>query len=136
MRWLPARRRRKAELGGPEVPSTTALVIAPRVERALVSLAVHAAQLDRRIEQLEHRLDQTIEATDDLPSHGDVLEVRVHSARVAAELARVTIELRAEIDKVATQPERVHDQRVRLLAETVLDLSDRMDTVPADYRAS
>ncbi len=101
-----------------------------------MSLAVHAAQLDRRLDRLEQRLDNAIDATDDLPSHGDVLEVRLHSARVAAELARVTVELRAEIDKLATRPERLHDQRVRVLAETVLDLSDRMDTMPADYRAS
>ena len=101
-----------------------------------MSLAVHAAQLDDRLARLERRLDDAVDAADDLPSHGDVLEVRIHSARVAAELARVTVELRAEIDQLATRPERVHDQRVRVLAEAVLDLSDHMDTVPADYRAS
>ena len=112
--------------------SAEVVVLAPRVERVLVTLAVHAAQLDGRLERLERRLDDTVEAALDGPSHHDLLAVRLHSARLAAELARVTVELRGEIDRLAVRPELVHDQRVRVLAETVLDLSDRIDTVPSD----
>jgi hypothetical protein len=106
--------------------------LTPRIERVLVTLAVHAAQLDGRLERLERRLDETVEAALDGPSHDDVLEVRLHSARLAAELARVAVELRGEIDRLAVRPERLHDRRVRVLAEAVLDLSDGMDTVPDD----
>jgi len=106
------------------------------MERALVALVVHAQQLDDRIDRLERRLDATVDAALDAPTHDDVLEVRVHSARVSAELARVTVELRAEIEQArslaaAAQP-TAYDRRVRAVAETIVDLSDRMDTPPAD----
>src|ERR1044072_944391 len=88
MRW---RRRRRT--------ASTEIVLAPRVERALVAIATHAEQLDGRILQLERRIDDAAVTT---PTQEDLLEVRMHSAKVATELARVTIELRAEIeDKVA-----------------------------------
>ena len=126
MRW----RRRRNEAAG------LAVVPAPRMERALVALVVHAQQLDDRIERLERRLDATVDAALDAPTHDDVLEVRVHSARVAAELARVTVELRAEIEQAhtlaaASQP-TAFERRVRTVAETIVDLSDRMDTLPGD----
>src|SRR5205814_6701528 len=88
MRW----RRRRGR-------ASTELVVAPRFERALVAIASHAEQLDGRIGRLERRMT---EAALDAPTHDDVLEVRLHSARVASELARVTVELRAEIeDRIA-----------------------------------
>jgi len=126
MRW----RRRRANT------AELALLPAPRMERALVALVVHAQQLDDRIDRLERRLDATVDAALDAPTHDDVLEVRVHSARVSAELARVTVELRAEIEQArslaaAAQP-TAYDRRVRAVAETIVDLSDRMDTLPAD----
>src|SRR5437763_8267265 len=117
MRWR--RRRATAELS---------LVPAPRVERALVALVVHAQQLDDRIDRLERRLDATVDAALDAPTHDDVLEVRVHSARVAAELARVTVELRAEIEQARTlataaQPTPL-ERRVRRVGEAVVAPSD------------
>ena len=116
-------------------PYATELVLAPRTERALVALAVHAQQLDGRIARLERRLEEAAEANLDLPSHGDVLEVRVHSARVAAELARVTVALRSEIESVREQlPDPAHEDRLRTFAETVLELSDAIDTIPGDRR--
>src|SRR3982751_594836 len=72
MRW---RRRRRT--------ASTEIVLAPRVERALVAIASHAEQLDGRILRLEHQLE---DATVHLPTQEDLLEVRMHSARVAAEL--------------------------------------------------
>jgi len=126
MRW----RRRRSEAAGLSV------VPAPRMERALVALVVHAQQLDDRIERLERRLDATIDDVLDAPTHDDVLAVRVHSARVAAELARVTVELRAEIEEARNLAAAAHatpfDRRVRTVAETIVDLSDRMDTLPGD----
>jgi hypothetical protein len=121
MRW---RRRRPA--------TSTEIVLAPRVERALVAIASHAAQLDGRLLQLERRFE---DATIDLPTQDDLLEVRMHSARVAAELARVTVELRAEIeDKVAASAAK--ESRLRTLAESIADLSDALDTTPQDWAAS
>ena len=121
MRW---RKRRKV--------ASTEVVLAPRVERALVAIASHAEQLDGRILRLERRLE---DATLDAPTHEDLLEVRMHSARVAAELARVTVELRAEIDeRVAASA--VKESRLRTLAESIADLSDALDTTPQDWAAS
>ena len=121
MRW---RRRRPA--------ASTEIVLQPRVERALVAIASHAEQLDGRLLQLERRLEET---TIDLPTQSDLLEVRMHSAKVAAELARVTVELRAEIeDRVARSA--VKESRLRTLAESIADLSDALDTTPADWAAT
>ena len=71
-------------------------------------------------------MSSTIAALD-APTHDDVLEVRLHSARVAAELARVTVELRAEIEHartVGTATLRTGTSAV----DNVVDLSDRADT--------
>jgi len=124
MRW---RKRRPAATA-----TSTEVVLAPRVERALVAIASHAEQLDGRILRLERRLD---DATLELPTQEDLLEVRMHSAKVAAELARVTIELRAEIEeRVAASA--VKESRLRTLAESIADLSDALDTTPQDWAAS
>lgn len=115
------------------------VVPAPKVERALVALAVHAQQLDDRLDRLERRLDSTIDASLDAPTHDDVLEVRVHSAKVAAELARVTVELRAEMEdritKLQPKPQAptARERRIQTAAEAILDLSDRLDTMPSDH---
>jgi len=107
-------------------------VLQPRVERALVAIASHAEQLDGRILQLERRFEEASVAT---PTQEDLLEVRMHSAKVAAELARVTIELKAEIDeRVAASA--VKESRLRTLAESIADLSDALDTTPQDWAAS
>jgi len=121
MRW---RRRRRT--------ASTEIVLTPRVERALVAIATHAEQLDGRILQLERRID---DAAVTAPTQEDLLEVRMHSAKVATELARVTIELRAEIeDRVAASAAK--ESRLRTLAESIADLSDALDTTPADWAAT
>ena len=121
MRWK--KRRRSA---------STAVVLTPRVERALVAIASHAEQLDGRMLRLERQLE---DARISAPTHEDLLEVRMHSAKVAAELARVTVELRAEIeDRVAASA--VKESRLRTLAESIADLSDALDTTPQDWAAS
>jgi hypothetical protein len=110
-----------------------------RSERVLVALAVHAQQLDDRLGRMEHRLDELASADLGLevPTHDDLLEVRLHSARVSAELTRVAVELQARIDDLAVQmPAVVAEdkrlQRARTLAETIIDLSDSLDTMPVD----
>ena len=129
MRW----RRRS---GPPDHNHTTlALVPAPRVERALIALAVQTQRLDDRIDRMERRLDDQIEVTDGLPTHEDVMDVRLHSARVAAELVRVAVELRAEMEKrmaEAHPPPTARERRLAALAETIIDLSDGIDTLPSD----
>lgn len=94
------------------------LAMGSRLERALVALAVHAQQLDTRLERIERRLDGEADALIDLPTQADVIEVQVHSARVAAEVARVAVELRGQIDQLAAEvrkdPAR-EAQRLQLL---------------------
>jgi hypothetical protein len=128
MRWF--RRRSTAIVA--TVGTSTALV--PRSERALVALAVHAQQLSDRVDRLEKRLEETEQEAAVIPTTEDVMAVRLHSAKVAAELTRVSVELRAEIEQVAASVHQSapHRERVRTLAESILDLSDRLDTLPGD----
>jgi len=132
---LPFRSRRSREL----VEVAPAGLPAVRSDRVVVALAVHAQQLDDRLARMEHRLDE-LASTDfglEVPTHDDLLEVRLHSARVSAELTRVAVELAARIDDLAVQmPAVVAEdrrlQRARTLAETIIDLSDSLDTMPVD----
>jgi hypothetical protein len=114
-------------------------VPALRTERVLVALAIHSQQLDERLARLEHRLEELASAdvTLDLPTQDDLLEVRLHSARVSAELTQVAVELQARIDDLAVRMPAVvaedrRQRRARTLAETIIDLSDSMDTSPLD----
>gem|GEM_PF-3236378 len=133
---LPFRPRR------PVTPATQpAGLPAVRSERVLVALAVHAQQIDERLSRMEHRLDELVDADLglELPTQGDLLEVRLHSARVSAEVARVAVELQARIDDIAVLMPAVvaedrRQQRSRTLAETIIDLSDSLDTTPIDLR--
>jgi hypothetical protein len=131
---LPFRTRRTARPA-----SEPAGLPALRAERVLVALAVHSQQLDDRLARMEHRIDELAGADFglELPTHDDLLEVRLHSARVSAELSRVTVELQARIDDLAVQMPTVvaedrRQQRARTLAETIIDLSDSLDTTPVD----
>lgn len=134
---LPFRQRR------PAVPVLEpAGLPALRAERALVALAVHSQQIDHRLARMEHRLDELagIDLALEVPTHDDLLEVRVHSARVAAEVSRVAVELRARVDDLAVQmpaliAEDRRQHRARTLAETIIELSDSLDTAPMDLRA-
>ncbi len=133
---LPFRSRRFAT-----PPPEPAGLPALRTERVLVALAVHSQQLDDRLARMEQRLDALAdsELTLELPTHDDLLEVRLHSARVAAEVARVAVELQARIDDLAVKMPAVvaedrAQRRARTLAETIIDLSDALDTGPVDLR--
>ena len=104
-------------------------VLAPRLERALVTLAIQTQQLDERIDRLERRMDELtlVVADTDLhvPTHEDLLEVRLHSAKVAAEVARVNIELRSEIERTLNRRQH-RERRIDTLAEQIIDLSDSL----------
>jgi hypothetical protein len=104
-------------------------VLAPRVERALMTLAVHAQQLDDRMGRLEQRIDDVADAGERQPTHDDLLEVRVHAAKLAAELSRVTVALRADIEEAYKRAVRPTPEHARLLhfAEQVRDLAGTLD---------
>ena len=121
---------------------------AVRVERYVVALAFHAAQLEDRIGQLERAAAVQADAHLDLPTHGDLLDVRLHSSRVSADLGRLALELRAEVaeikdeaDRAARKAERAADaaalaqdpDRLVELAEQLLEMADALD---AKRRAS
>jgi hypothetical protein len=134
---LPFRSRRRTE----PAEAAPAGLPAVRADRVLVALAVHAQQIDDRLSRMEGRLDELAQADLglELPTHDDLLEVRLHSARVSAELTRATVELQARIDDLAVQMPAVvaedrRQQRARTLAETIIDLSDSLDTGAIDLR--
>src|SRR5215218_8613417 len=79
---------------------------AVRVERYVVALAFHAAQLEDRIAQLERTAADQAEAHLDLPTHSDLLEVRLHSSRVSSDLGRLALELRSEVAEIKDEADR------------------------------
>src|SRR3954454_8704852 len=125
MRWRRQRQEARVTASHPAAHP----VLAPRVERALVTLAVQAQQLDERIDRIERRMDEltiVVAETDvHVPTHDDLLEVRLHSAKVAAEVARVNIELRGEIEQALNRRQQ-RDRRIDTLAEQIIDLSDSL----------
>ena len=125
-------RRRNGENGFDPAHLHASTELVPRTERAVVALAIHAQQLGDRLNRLEQRVDESEQQTMGLPSNEDLIAVRLHSAKVAAELTRVSVELRAEIERVEGIAANGHGSRVRNLAETIIDLSDRLDTLPGD----
>lgn len=77
-------------------------------------LAVQMQQLNDRLTRLEDRVeaDQQASAAMTVPDQQDLLELRLHSARVAAELSRVAMELRAEMNELAKSRGEVIDLTV------------------------
>jgi hypothetical protein len=72
-----------------------------RDEKILLTLVVQTQQINDRLTRLEDRVDASIRDAMEQPDQQDLLELRMHSARLAAELSRVTVELRAEINELA-----------------------------------
>lgn len=150
--WLPfrSRRSRAAARTAAEADGASVGPLAVRAERVLLAFAMHAQQLDERLAHVEQGLEARVSLLEqrhaerhdpdrfiDLATQQDLLEVQLHSARVSAELSRVAMELRARIDDLAVQMPAVvaEDQRLqraRTLAESILELSDSLDTGPAD----
>ena len=133
---------------GTTPPTPPAVAPAVRVERYVAALAFHAAQLEDRIGQLERAVSFQADASLDLPTHSDLLEVRLHSSRVSADLGRLALELRSEVaeikdeaDRTARKAERAASaaslaqdpDRLVELAEQLLEMADALD---AKRRAS
>ncbi len=98
-----------------------------RTERALQMLAAQSAQLHASIVHLEHRVDALADALVgqmERPSYDDVLAARIHSAKVAGELARLEVNIAARL-------EGVH-QDIRLLRGDAPELVDLRDLTPVD----
>jgi hypothetical protein len=70
-----------------------------RMERALVSLATHTAQLRKRVDAMEQRVDGRELMMSSAPSRVEMDELREQSARLARDLARLSIDLREELAK-------------------------------------
>jgi uncharacterized protein YicC (UPF0701 family) len=83
-------------------------------EAAEAALLERLDTIERRLADVEdtvaaaldpHRLDDLAERVDDLAmtstTHDDLLGVRMHAARLAAELARSVTELRADLDQLS-----------------------------------
>lgn len=94
-----------------------------RTERALQMLATQSAQLHTSIVHLEHRVDvMSASLVDrcDVPSHEDVIRARLQTAKVAAEVSRLEINLASRIDAVRHEV-RGADGAVDLRTGTPLD---------------
>lgn len=77
-------------------------------------LAAQVQQLNDRLTRLEDRVEaeQRASAAVTVPDQQDLLELRLHSARLAAELSRVAMELRAEMNELAKSRGEVIDLTV------------------------
>lgn len=77
-----------------------------RTERALLALAAQSAQIHAQVVHLEHRVDALADGLLDrldVPTFDDLLQARSDSARVAAELARLEVNLAARLDAVRAE---------------------------------
>lgn len=107
-----------------EADAETALVPAPmqtapvlaRTERALQLLASQSAELHSSIVRLEGRVDAMAERMIDpyeTASHVDVIEARLQTAKVAAEVSRLEINVAARIDQIRAEVRGPADIDVR-----------------------
>lgn len=129
MAWF--RRRRSASEkttdGSSPSPGTSLVPVASsqsieRTERALRMLATQSAQIQSRLVHLEHRIDALSAGLLDqleAPSFQDVLDARVHSAKVAAELSRLEVNLASRLEVV--------QDRLRRLEAGEADAADELD---------
>ena len=114
------------------VPAAPAGELA-RTERALQMLASQSAQLHTCVVQLEHRVDALSAAVadqSDRPSYDDLLATRLHSARTAAELARLEVNIAARLERVRSELAELRRQSPD--AEVDLRISRRHDLSPTD----
>jgi hypothetical protein len=102
----------------PEVADAIAATVVDDVDVVRARLDA----LDRRIALLEARFADADEAAIVLPDQTDVLDAQVRSARIAADLHLVAIELRSEL------------QRLRGDWPQAVDLADRLAEVSAADR--
>lgn len=104
------------------VPTAATPVLA-RTERALQLLASQSAELHSSIVRLEGRVDAMAERMIDpyeTASQVDVIETRLQTAKVAAEVSRLEINVAARIDQIRAEvrgPVEI-DLRARTPADT------------------
>ena len=68
-----------------------------RMERALVSLATHTAQLRKRVDAMEQRVEGRELMMSSAPTRAEMDALSEQSARLARDLARLSIDLREEL---------------------------------------
>jgi hypothetical protein len=121
-----------------EVVTSRVPALSLRDEKILLTLVVQTQQLNDRLTRLEDRFESSVRNALDQPDQEDLLELRMHSARLAAELSRVTLELRAEINELASglagatgaddiAPDAVTDRMSADDAEPLIDLREPRD---------
>ncbi|MBI2168387.1 MAG: hypothetical protein HYU28_02640 [Actinobacteria bacterium] len=71
----------------------------PRFERAVLAVAARTEVLAGAIERLHDRLGEIDERFVDVVTHGDLVEIESRRARLAAEVSRLSVELKAEMDR-------------------------------------
>ena len=98
-------------------------------EDLVFGLLRQTQQLNDRLSRLEERFEANLKASLSQADSNDLIELRLHSARLAAELSRVTVELRAEIDDLARS--RSTSERSLRMAERAPDPSDEVVPLPA-----
>jgi hypothetical protein len=117
-----------------------------RLWRRRAELLARLDQLDQRVADVEDGTDDSLAADllDDLahqvaelalaaPTHDDLLELRLHTARVATDLARLAEQLQAGIDRLARgtgEDLRAVHARLDELDDAVTDLADEHDLRP------
>lgn len=109
---------------------------APKFEKAVMALAVHARQIEGRLCTVEEHLSRERQLHLDHATHDDLLDLRLHAAKLAGEVARMNVELRAEIerlsDEVRQQAASPSTDRLQALAEAIADLDDRLYDPPSE----
>ena len=91
-------------------------------EDLVFGLLRQTQQLNDRLSRLEERFEASVKASLSQADSNDLIELRLHSARLAAELSRVTVELRAEIDEMART--RSQADRSSRMAERMSDVNE------------
>lgn len=117
-------KRKVDDLSGGSVSLTVAL--GETFNEDVEVLAARTALLDARMAALEARFADADEAAIVVPDQGDVLDVQVRAAKMAAELHLVTLELKSELRRLTERlgPDDEELEHAELLASSLIDLSD------------
>jgi hypothetical protein len=86
-------------------------------------LTARLAAMDSRMSDLEERLADAAEAAILVPDQDDLLEARVRSAHLAADLHLVAIDLRSELRRLRDDLPPVERPDAEELAERLVDLT-------------
>lgn len=119
------KRTQRPETDAPVASPTAGKALTLRDEKIIIMLAVQVQQINDRLTRLEDRFETSLRDSMSQPDQQDLLELRLHSARLAAELSRVAMELRSEINDLAQSRGEVLD----LTVVDDLDLRAPDDTV-------